>query len=155
VTGMHEPRWIERTSVVCLHVVADVLALSEQIEELHAELQLDALGAFEVLVDTHLHVPRRRSGTDSDSRSSDLSQLVTVDGEHIGIEPGFGVGTTRAAGYTCNTIRTVPVSSDAISYTGGIAESLNRYQRCNRRSGGRRDDRAGFPSTQHAPHEPI
>ena len=89
----------------------------KEVEKLHAELHLDALRDFEVLVDTHVHIPRRRAGTNSDSRVSNGSQLEAVDGEHIGIEIGLGISTTCTARLPGNTIGPLAASRGTIPDT--------------------------------------
>ena len=120
-----EHRRVKGNRSIVYHVLGFILRVVEQIEELHAELHSEAFRQFEVLVKPHVHVPRWRSGTNSDARSSDSSQLISVDAEHIRIQPGLGIGTTGAARFTSNAIRSIKPVRETGSYTGGVAKSLD------------------------------
>lgn len=125
-------RVVEVDRGVVYYVVCDVLWMVKEIEELHAELHLNAFRDFEILVDPGVHISGWRTGANAHSGVTNRPQLEAGDAEHIGIEVRPGIRATRAARLTRNTIRALFIGSGAISYARRIAESLYGNQRRNR-----------------------
>ena len=121
-------RLVEVDRRVIDYILCRILRMVEKVEKLHAELHLDAFGYFKILVNTQVHVPRGRPGTDSNPCVSDGPQLEAAGGEHIGIEVGRRISATCTAWLTGNTIRTLALGSCSISNTRRISQTLNRNQ---------------------------
>ena len=110
------------------HTLRAVGRMIEEVEELKAELRLDALADLEVLV--HAKVDAGVAGTQASANASvaDMTQLVAVHRKHIGVDELGGVHASGAAGLASHPVRSILRRGRSDPHARGITQALYAVQ---------------------------